>query len=285
MAHRPMWVLVLLLLTCSCVSRAIAPLSKQRHSLAAAGGSGLIIFAGGLSSFTNAGLATVDIYNTTTEGWVSSPGALSTPRFNLVGVYGEVETERLFFFAGGASTSEFFPTVDIYNDSSGDWSIANLSFARSQLAAASNKEFVAFAGGYNNMRVSDAFDVYNLKTQDWTSLSGFSPARALHAAGSVGDYIIFAGGMNADSSVAFANVSIFDAARGVCCNNSMQLSVARWLLVAASVGDYVVFAGGMSPLNSPLNTVDIFNVATLYGQQVPSLKLVIYSRLTSSIQF
>jgi hypothetical protein len=187
---------VLLLVLVVCNSAASPNLSTPRSYLAAAGGAGLIIFAGGTVNFSTVGVTAVDIYDVSADDWRSNPGALSAPRYGLTGVYAQFADQSLFFFAGGLSGS-FSDVVDIYNVTTHTWSITAkpLSVARSGLAAAANQQYVIFAGGatLNNTRTG-AVDVYHFLFHDWVSSSPIFPPRSDPAGGAAGDYIVFAGG-------------------------------------------------------------------------------------------
>lgn len=54
----------------------------------------------------------------------------------------------LAFFAGGHDGGQHFNTIDIYNSTSGKWSIEYLSVACSGLAGTTVGSKVLFAGGY-----------------------------------------------------------------------------------------------------------------------------------------
>ena len=176
-------------------------------------------------------------------------------------------------FSGGA-------VVDLYNNSTGSWSTAQLSVGRSGLAAASVGILALFAGGeFDEMDIcvpfegrgdvhcdghmmirvaagsyageSSVVDLFNCLTQTW-STAHLSVARTGLVAASVGSIALFAGGqsrkpfdngnqhMPSYSDSSF--VDVFHVTTGKWSNAS--LSVARKYLAATTVGDVAVFAGG-----------------------------------------
>ncbi len=99
-----------------------------------------------------------------------------------------------------AHVGNVFNAVDLYNSASGAWSTAQLSVARSNLAATSVGNVAIFAGGdipsvlMSHYNVSDAVDLYNSASGAW-STARLSVARSNLAATSVGNVAIFAGGL------------------------------------------------------------------------------------------
>ncbi|MBL0340047.1 MAG: hypothetical protein IPP71_03505 [Bacteroidetes bacterium] len=92
------------------------------------------------------------------------------------------------FFAGGQSLNGFnYSVVDIYDNSTGLWTTANLSVARSGLSATTVGTKAFFAGG------GAVVDIYDNSTGLWTT-ANLSVARADLSATAVGTKVFFAGG-------------------------------------------------------------------------------------------
>jgi hypothetical protein len=155
------------------------------------------------------------------------------------------------------------------------WSTAQLSVARSYLAATSVGNIAIFAGGSS----SDAVDLFDITTGLW-STAQLSVARVFLASTSLGKVAIFAGGQSSGAytryieavqltclclrlsslyflRVFFAAVShvflsldqsvsnvvdLFDSETGAW--STAQLSVPRTFLSATSIGNTAMFAGG-----------------------------------------
>ena len=69
---------------------------------------------------------------------------------------------NLAIFAGGNALPDRSAVVDIYDVSTGDWSVATLSEARSNLSAVSVLDRALFAGGdIGSFTESDRIDVFS----------------------------------------------------------------------------------------------------------------------------
>jgi hypothetical protein len=92
---------------------------------------------------------------------------------------------------------------------------------------------------------SDAVDLYNSSSGTW-STARLSVRLALHAATSVGNLAIFAGGQTRteDRRLNSNSVDLYNSASGIW--TTAQLSVARRELAATSVGNMAIFAGGIT---------------------------------------
>ena len=172
--------------------------------------------------------------------------------------------------------------VDLFDSSTGMWSTAQLSVARSYLAATSVGNIAIFAGGFPaGGFASDVVDLFDITTGLW-STAQLSVARVFLASTSLGKVAIFAGGQSSGAytryieavqltclclrlsslyflRVFFAAVShdflslgrgrgfsnvvdLFDSATGAW--STAQLSVPRTFLSATSIGNTAMFAGG-----------------------------------------
>jgi hypothetical protein len=195
-------------------------------------------------------------------------------------------TNELVFFGGGVlslfPTSKASDRVDIYNVLSGSWSTTSLSIARVGLAATSLQNLVFFAGGAVSFEgdlskdlanavgnVTNRVDIYNTLNGIWSTAT-LSQARALLAATSVGNFVLFGGGgklnesnineSNTNSSNKVNELDIVDVF-DVTSNRwtTATLSQARSYLAATSVDNrYALFGGGRKGSNNS-NVVDIFD--------------------------
>jgi len=233
-----------------------AALSQARSGMAVTTVGTKAIFAGGAFNDVNGtGMLSnvVDIYDASNGHW--STATLSQARGDAtVAVVG-----NLAMFAGGVSGSTSgtpsFPirsdVVDIYNASSGAWSTAALSEARTQIAATTVGQKVLFAGGRVGLGASDSVDIFDASSQQW-SVAKLSQERPRIAATTVGSKAIFAGGEENDT------VDIYDEKTSVW--STAKLSQARVVDAAVTLGSRAIFAGGDTDISSfvPSSAVDIF---------------------------
>ena len=188
-----------------------------------------------------------DIYDAYTGEW--STAALSQARGQLAAT----SVGPLAFFgggeidipgAGGTTAVSSSNVVDIYNSSTNQWSTNALSQARSDLAATSVGNLAIFAGGIdwingNDGVLSNAVDIYNTSTGQWTTAALSVPRYGLTAT-TVGTDAIFAGGV---ASGGLSNVvDIFNTATGKW--STATLSQSRSEISATSVDGNAIFAGG-----------------------------------------
>jgi hypothetical protein len=259
----------------------VANLSEPRWFLAATSVADLVLFGGGTRIITNSTgqsvsvtLATVDMYNLSTNVW--SVTNLSQARDDLIATS---ICNHIALFAGG-STAEYNRSnvVDIFDSWSGMWSVTTLSQARSSLAAASIGTIAFFGGGFiNNNLSSNVVDIYIESNGTWLTAT-LSQARYSLAAAASADIVIFGGGMLTDSDFT-STVDILNIT-----NNMWQqtnLSQARAHLTAATASsssqNQIVFAFG-NYTGGYSNVIDIFeiplnnlsNVTTCTPQNSPS---------------
>jgi autotransporter-associated beta strand protein len=171
------------------------------------------------------------------------------------------------FFAGGATNSnDSNPSnvVDIYNTSTGTWSTATLSQARTDLAATSAGNQVFFGGGNENNGetgpYSNVVDIYNTSTGTWSTAT-LSVGRSGLAAASAGNDVVFGGGGDSPNTGYVNTVDIYNTSTGIW--SAATLSQVRNSLAATSVGNQVFFGGGGNT-NPGIasNVVDIYNTST-----------------------
>ncbi len=237
-----------------------AALSQARDNLSVTTVGTKAIFAGGVFDDAN-GYAKasdiVDIYDAATGLW--STAMLSQARSFATAV----SVGDLAIFAGGDSGSTptipsytiFSDLVDIYDASTGGWSTATLSEARTQIAATTVGQKVLFAGGRVGFGATETVDMFDAASHQW-STAQLSQVRARIVATTVGSKAICAGGEENDSvDIYNANTSAWSTA---------QLSQARVVDAAITLGSRAIFAGGDTDVSSfvPSSAVDIFTTDT-----------------------
>lgn len=235
-------------------------LSQERFSLTAASIGNKILFVGGRVD-NNTNLSdVVDIYDVTTGNWTTSQ--LSHPMHSCAAA----SIGNKIFFAGGISQIQNPDLVDIYDVSTDNWLSSHLSQGRIHLAIASAGNKILFAGGLRgNVPIdslfSDRVDIYDLKTDKWSS-SHLSQGRSNLTATSSGNRIFFAGGeysTNISSNV----IDIYDVTTGKWTID--HLSQASGYLQGISVSNKIIFAGGQTDSPTMIDfsyVIDIFDINT-----------------------
>jgi hypothetical protein len=109
-------------------------------------------------------------------------------------------------------------------------------------------EEVVYAGGYTqNLTPSNAVDIYDAVSGQWTSTTLYQPRFDI-AATAVGTKLILAGGATSDTLEGYANpsstIDIYDSTTGLWSNTS--LSYAVFGIDAATVGGDAIFAYGQT---------------------------------------
>jgi N-acetylneuraminic acid mutarotase len=199
------------------------------------------MFAGGTEQGPGP-YANVDIYDASTGEWTVEQ--LSVPRNSLAATtVGDVA-----IFAGGSPSYDLLrtlDTVDLYDNATGTWTAARLSQPRNQLAATAHGTKAYISGGLLQPTsgatppvFSDVIDVYDTASKQWSVLKMPKP-RAAHSSVTVGDKILFAGGLSDGTP----RVDIYNAADGTW--STGQLSAARQEMAAAVVGNKAIFMGGV----------------------------------------
>lgn len=108
---------------------------------------------------------TVDVYDDATQKW--STDTLSQNRFDITATSAG---DKAFFAGGGylppnVYSQSFSDVVDIYDNSTGKWTVSKLSKARSALSSTSSNGKAFFAGGYSDLYIlSDVVDIYETAT-------------------------------------------------------------------------------------------------------------------------
>jgi len=212
-------------------------------------------FAGGHNG--TSALTLVESYDVETGLWANT-GYLSIARQAPAGV----ACGSKLLFGGGVSANfnTVYSTVDMYDITTGVWTVANLSVARMDIAAISYGNKVIFAGGCNyNIVCTNVVDIYDIATGTW-STANLSSARAGMAYAVSDDLAVFAGGFLSGGSVS-DQVDIYNFTTNTW--TTATLSEARVWASAAVVGDKVIIAGGLKYFpDVPSNKIDIFDAST-----------------------
>lgn len=237
-----------------------AILSQARFGIGATAVGSKLIFAGGITGGMTNPVASnvVDIYDSTL-GPPTFSGAWSTTTLSKArGLVAAVTVGDLAIFAGGGNPAGPLSDVDIYDASTGLWSVASLSLARvvGPMGTATIGDRAYFVGGeILGPAMSDRVDVYDASTGLW-STDSISAARAGVGVVALGNTLICAGGLGT-GYVPMAVVDILDVGTGQWSLGG-PLSAARTDLARATVGGKALFAGGSSGFGSPHADVDFY---------------------------
>ncbi len=228
----------------------VGNLSQTRPFISTATIGNKIFFAGGQNWAS--GTSRVDIYNITTNNW--STAELSVPRWQMA----TVTAGNKIFFAGGGyydnSDNGFsYNTVDIYDNTTNQWTTTSLSSRRKDLAAATVGSKVFFAGGSTDDfldSISNRIDIYDLITNTW-SLAALSEPKAGLAAVTSNNKVYFAGGIsgynllpnNSFEWVASNKIDVYDNSTNTW--STSFLDKARYYLAGINTGSNIFWAGGM----------------------------------------
>lgn len=239
-------------------------LSNPRRSLAAAGLQNKVLFGGG-GTLDKDGIccivsSRVDIYDISTGSW--SQRELSVARDNLAAA----AIGNKILFAGGTGHSDqtggfFSSRVDIYDITTGAWSTAELSEARSGLYAAAAGNKILFAGGRNSNLASGqskVVDIYDVSTGAWSTAT-LSEDRQGTAMAAIGNKILVAGGYSNKSGKYLSSVDVYDVATGKW--DKLELNEAKMDGAAAGVKNELLVGGGFTELGGFSKTVDVFTLS------------------------
>jgi uncharacterized protein YkvS len=144
--------------------------------------------------------------------------------------------------AGGSNAHVASNAVDLYNSATGTWSTAQLSVARSGLAAASVGNVALFAGGWTGAGSALLCRQIGGEGKGVDGCMRVECLRVLQCCCSVCPEIACSLMRATAGGVASNAVDLYNGATGTW--STAQLSVARWGLAAASVGNVAIFAGG-----------------------------------------
>ncbi|MEZ6015069.1 MAG: hypothetical protein R3F49_08150 [Planctomycetota bacterium] len=250
-------------------------LSVSRTSPTATSAGDLAFIAGGRAG--NVAIATVDIYDDASGVWRTPETLPAGPR----NILAATAVGRYVLFAGGSiSPTASTDIVEVYDTQTSTWLAPGaLSQARFAVAAATIGDIAMFAGGAlggpgNVLAASDVVDLYDSSLgapsdpAAWSTATPLSVACAHMAAATVGDQVVFAGGL--DLVAALADVDIYDASAGAPSDpaawTTAALSEARVLYqhASATVGALALFGGGIVSSSPPAmsDVVDIYDATT-----------------------
>lgn len=146
------------------------------------------------------------------------------------------------------------------------WSTTSLSQARFAFTAASENGKVLFAAGaINNLVSTSRVDIYDVATNQWSTLDR-SFAGAKPAAVAAGGKIYIAGGYDIPSGTESKEIDVYNTNTGLW-ETPLQLSVARGSLSAVRVGSKLLFAGGVTinafaTKEQGISVVDIYDLVS-----------------------
>lgn len=147
----------------------------------------------------------------------------------------------------------------------GQWTNAYLNESKAQLGGTAHGSKVYFGGGILSNGFSDLVEIYDPLTDTWETET-LSQARSFPAAVTVGDKVMFAGGINYGTLTEYATVDIFEPLTQTW--SVEQLSEPGFYVQAVSYQNTALFAGfydlvSFSPLSFAFSkTVNIYDVTT-----------------------
>jgi len=262
---------IYLLPICNCqIDWTYSSLSQKKRSMGAVAIGSTVWFAGGEYYVKKDNgqerhfIDTIEIFDTKVQS--KNYAKLSVARSGL----SAATAGGKIFFAGGIERvlpSGFFKVsdiVDIYDTSTGIWTVEKLSVARNEMVSAVVGDKVIFAGGrLMNYNVSDVVDIYDVTTGLWSQQKLSKPTYGMGVAVAE-NRVYFAGGFDAfpndnpDYPVR-KRIDIYDVETDAWSIDS--LSQARCYVGGAVIRDRILFAGGSLGLNQS-NRVDIFDLKT-----------------------
>jgi hypothetical protein len=180
---------------------------------------------------------------------------------------------NMIFIAGGYTTyigtnpSNFSDRVDIYDVTTGQWTVKHLSEPRGGISVAVLGNKVFFAGSSTN-GLRTTVDIYDVSNNTWNT-SELSRAREAFAGGVIDNKVFFAGGVTWNFIVSgqyteevLSLVDIYDATTNLW--STASLSQPRLGSFVTTVGHKIFFAGGQSTTlqDSWSARIDVYDAAT-----------------------
>ncbi len=173
----------------------------------------------------------------------------------------------------GDNPADFSSRVDIYDITTGQWAITQLSESRviGAVAVLGNKIF--FGGGYGNTP-GTTVDIYDVSTNTW-SITQLSQARGGIAGGAIGNKVFFVGGTiwvpvggGYYNQQLVDRVDIYDATTNSL--STASLSEGRYCIndlekiTVTVVGNKIFFSGGSCNIlqDCSTNRIDIYDAVT-----------------------
>ena len=168
--------------------------------------------------------------------------------------------DKLYIAGGDQGASRNHQSwIDIYDDSTGDWSTHELTIARMEFSAtAVDGKVIFFSGSHTWSGATKRIDIYDSRTDTW-SIDEASLARSFTMAVTVGDKAIFGGGATPAWAPSRA-IDIYNATTGEW--STSNFTVAHSWTPAVAVGDLAIFAGGYTTGNGVTELVEIYNNRT-----------------------
>jgi hypothetical protein len=144
---------------------------------------GLATAAGNNAIFGSPWNRSIVIYDVVTGSW--SKDNMSQYRYDFAA--GFVGNRLLI---GGLSMDQEPNVIDVYDNSTGKWSVTSLSTGRANIKAATFNDKVFFAGGGFYPDFTDIVDIYDNATQTW-SVDHLSKPEALTGIAALGQKLLF----------------------------------------------------------------------------------------------
>jgi len=168
------------------------PMPVGRVSSAAVELNGLIYISGGILSSENYGSKRVDVYNPSTNTW-SAHEPMNNGRF----AHSLFSFNNKLFAVGGtlqASTTIVSQTIEEYDFDLKKWTVLYTipNFYHSTTSTILNG-VIYFVNGYNDANDLRTYS-YSLITKEWEAYDELNTPRANMAMGTIGGYIVVAGG-------------------------------------------------------------------------------------------
>lgn len=160
---------------------------------------------------------------------------------------------KVLFIGGQAAGGVASNVVDIYDDSTGMWSVHLLNEGAENLAGRN----ASIAIGSKAIVAAGSISLYDAEKDLWTPIPGFNP-RSYMSGGAVGQYAVLAGGSGPEG-VSDA-VDIYNTASDTW--SAATLSEPRILATVASIGNRLFIAGGIKANNVKSDRVDIWDTET-----------------------
>ncbi len=198
---------------------------------------------------------------------------LPEPRFGIVvsAVGNKILIAGGYTSYTGNQPTNFSNRVDIYDITTGQWTITQLSEPRilGAVAVLGNKIF--FAGGYNGSGQRTKVDIYDVSANTW-SITQLSQAREGIAGGAIDNKVFFTGGIiwngGYNTQVLLDRVDIYDGS--TYSSSTASLSEGRYCIndlekiTVTVVGDKIFFSGGSCNTiqDCSSNKIDIFDALT-----------------------
>ena len=265
-------------------------LSIARKGIAATPINGQLYFVGGTKGTSGPGSNVVDIYNPIDGSWgldemswysAGEMSSVTTGEWTMFGYARYTTTGRLFLynsildewtdlelpgarsdytmlaigdrvmFAGGRQNSQPLDIINVYNLSSGTWTIENLSQARRYMGTAvvGNKAYF-IAGDINAAfsEMSNVVDVFDNATGTWSTFT-ISESRKDVGVAVLGNQIIIAGGITSSSLSSHSDaVDYIDTNTQTSTSGTLPFATSE--LIGISTNGKTAFVGG--PTNKAL---------------------------------